>query len=94
MDNLRDETKTHGETQQILVASSVSVSTGLSVGYVAWLLRGGVLLSTLLSSLPAWRVLDPLPVLGRMDDDEEEDDDLSAMVEGEAKERRRDSEAK
>ncbi|HEV7802847.1 MAG TPA: hypothetical protein VGP15_17355, partial [Burkholderiales bacterium] len=38
---------------------------------------GGVLLSTVLYSLPAWRSLDPLPVLERMDgeDDGESDDD-------------------
>jgi hypothetical protein len=80
LDNVRDEGVTRAAEEQLLVASTVSVSTGLSVGYVAWLLRGGVLLSSILSSLPAWRALDPLPVLGRMDDDED-DDDLNVMVE-------------
>jgi hypothetical protein len=42
-----------------------------------WLLRGGVLVSTLLSSLPAWRLVDPLPVLGRIDDDADDDADES-----------------
>jgi hypothetical protein len=50
-----------------------------------WLLRGGVLLSTVLYSLPAWRSLDPLPVLERADgesDDESDDgdDSLESMV--------------
>jgi hypothetical protein len=56
----------------------------LSVGYVVWLLRGGALLSTFLSSLPAWRFIDPLPVLGRMEDgdDDDEDDSLEALVAG------------
>jgi hypothetical protein len=27
-------------------------------------------MSSLLTSLPAWRMLDPLPVLARLDDDE------------------------
>ena len=35
--------------------STVAVSTGLSVGYVLWLVRGGVLLSSVLSSMPAWQ---------------------------------------
>ena len=30
-----------------------------------WLLRGGALISSLLSSLPAWQLVDPLPVLAR-----------------------------
>ena len=39
------------------------VTGGLSVGYVVWLLRGGVLVSSMLSALPAWQMVDPLPVL-------------------------------
>ena len=34
-------------------------------------MRGGVLLSTALSSLPAWQFIDPLPVLARTRDGEE-----------------------
>jgi len=30
---------------------------------VIWLIRGGVLLSSMLSALPAWQMLDPLPVV-------------------------------
>ncbi len=37
--------------QQAVVGSTMTVTTGLSVGYVVWLIRGGVLLSSLLSSL-------------------------------------------
>jgi hypothetical protein len=38
----------------------------------------------LLSSLPAWRLVDPLPIVGRIDDDaetdESADDSLEAIV--------------
>ena len=37
--------------------------TVLTAGYAAWTIRGGYLLSSLLSTLPAWRMMDPLPVL-------------------------------
>nr|MDJ0856297.1 hypothetical protein [Desulfobacterales bacterium] len=47
------------------------------VGYVVWLMRGGMLLSSLLSSLPAWQLLDPLPILARRKDDDNNDDDES-----------------
>jgi hypothetical protein len=50
---------------QRLMTSTIVVSAGMSVGYVVWLLRGGLLLGSLLSSLPAWQVIDPLPVLAR-----------------------------
>ncbi len=35
----------------------------LTAGFVAWLLRGGALLSALLSSMPLWRGFDPLMVV-------------------------------
>ena len=41
-------------------------SAGLSVGYVAWLLRSGIILTSVLSSLPAWRFIDPLPILSNL----------------------------
>ena len=62
-------------TDRIKVGSAAAVTTGVSVGYVVWLIRGGVLMSSVLSSLPAWRFVDPLPVLARggaaFDDDGE-----------------------
>ena len=39
--------------------------------------RGGLLLASLLSTMPAWRVIDPLPVLGAFRNDEDGDDDES-----------------
>jgi len=41
----------------------------MSVGAVWWAARAAGLVSSLLASSPAWRHVDPLPVLGR--DDEE-----------------------
>ncbi|MBX2836929.1 MAG: DUF4347 domain-containing protein [Gammaproteobacteria bacterium] len=58
-----------------IVGTSVSITTGLSIGYLIWLIRGGTLVGSMLSSLPAWRLIDPLPVLGSMADDGEGDDD-------------------
>ncbi|GAC1525362.1 MAG: hypothetical protein NVS2B4_01250 [Ramlibacter sp.] len=49
--------------------------TGLPLIYALWLIRSGLLLGSYLSAVPAWRLLDPLPVLGRANDDEENEDD-------------------
>lgn len=59
-----------------------SVSASLSIGYIVWLLRGGVLISSVLTSLPAWRMIDPLPVLHNTDtgDDSADDESLHDMV--------------
>jgi CSLREA domain-containing protein len=60
-----------------VVASTTAVSAGISIGYVIWLVRGGALLSSLLASLPAWQLMDPLPVLGSMGGGDSNDDDES-----------------
>jgi hypothetical protein len=46
-------------------------SLALSVGAIWWATRAAGVITSLLSSLPAWRNFDPLPVLQR--DEEEED---------------------
>jgi hypothetical protein len=63
LNELRDEVRQDLHLDKVTVGSTVAVSTGFSIGYVLWLLRGEVLLSSLLASLPAWRLVDPLPVL-------------------------------
>ena len=52
-----------GDIHRRVTESGVVLSAGLSIGYVIWLVRGGVLVSSMLSALPAWQMIDPLPVL-------------------------------
>jgi hypothetical protein len=86
LDRMRDGVSDATIFHQSVVGSGVAVTTGLSVGYVAWLVRGGVLLSTALSSLPAWQFIDPLPVLARTRDDEEDNDDsLQSIIKEQSK---------
>ena len=83
LDRLRETSTAEAELTQRLIGSAAVVGVGFSIGYVVWLLRGGLLLTSVLSSLPAWRFVDPLPVLGRLtqeDSDDGEDDSLEAMV--------------
>jgi hypothetical protein len=63
------------ERQQIeIVMNSVRISgMALSVGAIWWAARAAGLVASLLASTPAWRHVDPLPVLGRDDDEEEEE---------------------
>ena len=67
--DLDDEERTRIE----VVLNSVRI-TGLafSVGAVWWAARAAGLVASLLASSPAWRHVDPLPVLGRDEEDEEE----------------------
>ena len=61
--------------EKIVVGSAAVVSTSLSVGYVVWILRGGSILTTFMSALPAWQSFDPLPILQSFERRDETDDD-------------------
>jgi hypothetical protein len=58
-----DDKLTSEKKLKIVAGSATAASFGASAAYVLWLLRGGSLLSSLLSILPAWQSMDPLPVL-------------------------------
>ncbi len=78
-----------------IVAGSAAISVGVSVMYLVWVLRAGSILSSFLSSMPAWRLVDPLPILDSMggpsgsrapkpngEEDEDDDQTLESLVEG------------
>jgi hypothetical protein len=56
---------------QVLIDSVKFGGMALSVGVVWWASRISGLLGSLLASTPAWRHIDPLPVLGRDEEDED-----------------------
>jgi hypothetical protein len=62
-DEIRRRLLQMDEGHRAMVATGLGVTGGLSIGYVVWLVRGGVLVSSMLSALPAWQMIDPLPVL-------------------------------
>jgi hypothetical protein len=75
LDRLRQSVREDLDLDQSMAVSAVSVSFGLSLVYILWLIRGGVLLGSYLSALPAWRILDPLPVLSRVDEEGESEEE-------------------
>ncbi|MCP4169306.1 MAG: hypothetical protein GY758_00870, partial [Fuerstiella sp.] len=69
--------------ENMVVGSTAMVSTSVSVGYAVWLLRGGSLLTTFLSSLPVWQAFDPLHVLNSFEeygDEEQNSESLESLV--------------
>jgi len=63
------------------VGSAAVATSGLSIGYLLYLLRGGAIMSSMLASLPAWRFVDPLPILGNLDGSQEKDEEsLQSIV--------------
>jgi len=51
-----------------MAGTALFATTGLSVSYALWLLRGGYILATALTTMPAWAAVDPLPVLQYLSD--------------------------
>ncbi len=72
LDSVRDQLLSRMPSHAFVIGSALTVSTGLTVGYVMWMLRGGMLLSSLIAQIPAWSLIDPLVVLSRADDWEDE----------------------
>jgi len=48
---------------QVMVGSATVVTTAVSAAYLMWSLRGASLIAGLVTSLPAWTMIDPLPIL-------------------------------
>jgi hypothetical protein len=51
------------KTVMRVMGTMMSVSATASVGYLIWAARGGSVLMSMLTSVPMWRFIDPLPVL-------------------------------
>jgi len=89
LDSFRKELAENTGVYTAGVAATAGALSVLTVGYTTWMVRGGYLLSSLLSSLPAWRTLDPLPVLSsyrepqdkRRREDENENETLQDIIE-------------
>jgi hypothetical protein len=75
LDKARDQVRQEFDLDRSVSVSAAGVSLGLSVAYVLWLVRGGVLMGSYLSAMPAWKMLDPLPVLSHVDGGIPDDDD-------------------
>ncbi len=72
-------------TGGITVGAAATTSVGMTVGYVVWVLRSGLLLSSVMAHLPMWRFMDPLAILDSNDAvDDDDQETLGSMVDGES----------
>jgi len=63
MDSQRDSANAHIQGDVIVVGFAGAAASSFSIGYVAWALRSGFLLSGLLAHLPAWQSFDTLSIM-------------------------------
>jgi len=82
LDSMKREMSGGDQSDDVGGPVVVQIATGMSLvvsaGFVSWLLRGGALAATLLSTMPMWKGFDPLPMLlvpkkrRKKDDDEDQ----------------------
>jgi hypothetical protein len=93
LDKLQDNLAANHKLR-VIAGSASLVSVGMSVMYFVWAVRAGSILSSLISSMPAWKLVDPLPILDQMAasgrrrnkfGEEEDDETLESMVDGAAR---------
>ena len=84
LDAVKEEIGKEMIMDRAVLGSAIATSVGLSAGYVVWMLKGGSLLASVLSSLPVWQLADPLAILvgKKEEEDDEEDDSLKTIIEG------------
>ncbi|MFT5091581.1 MAG: VCBS repeat-containing protein, partial [Porticoccaceae bacterium] len=81
LEQVEDEFEFHGAVPEWATGTAVATTASISVGYIMWMLRGGYVLASVLSTMPVWQNIDPLPVLAALDAaDDEDDDSLETMI--------------
>jgi len=73
LDTLREEIEAEDDFKTYVAGTATVLTAAVSAGYVFWGLRGSFLAASFLSTLPAWRHIDPLPVVDQFEGPEEED---------------------
>ena len=68
-------------THELIFEVPALAGVSLTVGYVVWMLRGGLLISSLLAQMPMWSIVDPLTVLDSLDQSDEDDESIGSLVE-------------
>ena len=81
LDGFLDNAVSNASLPIFVTGGSVAFTTSITAGYLVWLIRGGQILTALMANIPAWRLIDPLPILGRLPvEDDEDDDSLATML--------------
>ncbi|MCA9081806.1 MAG: cadherin-like domain-containing protein, partial [Planctomycetaceae bacterium] len=83
LDQVEQSIESSASTSDFFVnTTTVTFSTSITLGAVLWTLRGGMLLTTMVAQMPAWRIVDPLVVLESLGSgsDNEDDESLQSMV--------------
>jgi VCBS repeat-containing protein len=65
-ETMDEETEEASRTSRTVTVAVGTTTVLLSTGYMVWVVQTGLLKSAVLSSLPLWRWVDPLPILNKV----------------------------
>ena len=86
LDELRASAGNDVGLTHFTVGTASAATSSLIVGYVIWALRNGLLLSSLLATMPTWSLFDPLAIAAIADgDDDESEESIEDLVEKQKK---------
>jgi len=68
MDDYDERADSEVQNKKLMAQVATGISLTLTAGIVSWVLRAGAMITSLLTSMPAWRQLDLLPILSAHDD--------------------------
>ena len=90
LDEVYEQVTGEVKLARLMAGTASFVSIGASVLYILWTIRAGYLVASLLSSMPAWQFIDPLPILNdpnvlrrKRNGDDDHDDSLQTLVDRE-----------
>jgi hypothetical protein len=68
LDEMHEQVTKDPALKELVAGTAQWASLAVSVIYILWTIRAGYLLASLLSSMPAWTFVDPLPILDHVND--------------------------
>jgi len=75
LDEVQEDMHINLDMPEWMAGTALFSSVGMSAGYILWSLRGGYMIASLLSAMPAWTLVDPLPVLEYLDREDDSDNE-------------------
>lgn len=80
IDTIERQVQETSRPASLTIGASVTATTTMTVGYVIWGIRGGILLSSVMANLPMWRLMDPMAILSASDSLTEDEESLQEIV--------------
>ena len=80
LDQNSEQMELQAKLPQVLLGASAAFTSGITVGYLVWVIKGGQIAAAVMANLPAWRFIDLLPILNGMMADADDGETLETII--------------